>query len=58
MYCVYEWDEHRGLVTVTTADGSGLRWSQVMSWPEWQLVVERAATAGKLDLLEFRALAL
>ncbi len=27
MYCVYEWDERHGLVTVTAADGAGLRWS-------------------------------
>ncbi len=27
MYCIYEWDGRRGLVTVTAADGSGLRWS-------------------------------
>jgi hypothetical protein len=58
MYVFYEWDERRDLVTVTAADGFGLRWCQVMTWAQWQRVVDRAATAGPLDLLEFRALVL
>jgi hypothetical protein len=58
MYCVYEWDARRDLVKVTAADGFGLRWRQVMTWVQWQQVVDRAATAGQLDLLEFRALVL
>jgi hypothetical protein len=46
MYCVYEWDEHRDLVTLTAADGYGLRWTQVMTWEQWETVADRAMEPG------------
>ncbi|MCN0154588.1 hypothetical protein [Salinispora arenicola] len=58
MFCVYEWDDRRELVMVTVADGFGLRWYQVMTWVQWQEVVDLAEVTGQLDLLNFRALVL
>jgi hypothetical protein len=46
MYCVYEWDEHRDLVTLTAADGYGLRWTQVMTWEQWETVADQAMEPG------------
>jgi len=46
MFCVYEWDDRRELVMVTVADGFGLRWYQVMTWVQWQEVVDLAEVTG------------
>lgn len=43
---------------VTVADGFGLHWYQVMTWVQWQEVVDLAEVTGQLDLLNFRALVL